>query len=1276
MSNHGLDLLNGLSIKKLADLPVKGFSLKLRVPKKVETAACGNYVLVLPLNAKLWPQGNVALGRTRADRSCVLVVSAALQFIEAARSVGCPWYIETVQNRDMRREADRAASASDEQTWRSLSVEQYRIWAVLDPAQMKMFSALYRTQLNTVEAQDADVSEAQEPSESGRRSKVRRRGRSTSTPVTIDPVHMSASAGAIKSVHRMLEVWHMLFDSDRRVVPQARDVDYGISTEATAAAPAATSRSGGEQPAFGGLDFSDNFDADDADDGSPGQAGGTTAESGQAGASGFDTHPRGTLQLPDNHILAPVQADTVFGTKAHRRNMRAGNVIPWQQSLNSYFAGEGLQLKLVFDERRGGPVRTHEELARWLDTTEELKQYGLPDRVEPTFAVALAHLSRAAHTANMDLDTMPRTHDELLDLLEEVCDPTEAGNPWIIPKGLGVGAGEIAGERWAPNMAVLTDDIYAEAYAAKAVFARAMALVGGLVGDSEDTVDITLARLQSVWMSVFNIPGGAVPQVFSQTYEATEELIQTVRTPKSQAAQYAKQIIDSTVAAHMTRIGAMLELKDPGAVRRVSFATVDMVWMWSMFKLYRLSNQQTAIVVLLRCLQGALGVMETTGANMLVTLQGDFAIGKSVMMETSASALYDFLIAAVTSFSAQADLDVVVHKQQVIDDAAQASKDPNSIRTSVITAGVAYHKRNMRNDDINDYETKTQVAVMRSVLRVKGTNWKERPEEESRSTAIIAVSKSDNVTSGSSIGELAAGPSGACAALGAAMVMKIETGMMFRFWTVVVLIGGVDMTMFHVGLAVTRECFKRHGKDFDKVLDARAIGHTKKTAQGMLGARIGRYSAFFRRGMGKIDFFKSMIADSIMSGEDTMKAITQQVMQRSAAAHRMRNKVVGGMKMLVQLMPTKTEIVLDEENDAYFMLTVKGRSPDVMVQALDRIIKDHNLATIEAVFRTISGKGGVDAMRLCTKQTPPRWMVHRSVLCSVSAFSPIERAVWTAIGGWIDAAKKSGMTTGVVKLSWCGRYWVLTPKAMDMLRRPQTHDDSPDCIRAFGEDVMLSALTVMNQCDLVEDGGGGLQTSSTRDGPLVNLVQEVSIFLGVETDARCVACPDGSVERGIVGGVEPLFKRKSTLEGCGIVARSDFDTVRRLLKNKAALPPALEDAWQITLRSENAVRDGSFVGAMVDPDNEATGTVLLKTDYDAVTIDSVPTPGYSGGVASAFAAVSDKMPNTVLPVAPFIDTRASAEYARKSRIARANKYNLEERHFCPIDVTELMGRHA
>ena len=84
------------------------------------------------------------------------MVSAAA-IIEAARSVGCPWYIETVQNRDMRR-ADRAASASDEQTWRSLSVEQYRIWAVLDPAQMKMFSALYHTQLNTVEAQDADVS--------------------------------------------------------------------------------------------------------------------------------------------------------------------------------------------------------------------------------------------------------------------------------------------------------------------------------------------------------------------------------------------------------------------------------------------------------------------------------------------------------------------------------------------------------------------------------------------------------------------------------------------------------------------------------------------------------------------------------------------------------------------------------------------------------------------------------------------------------------------------------------------------------------------------------------------------------------------------------------------------------------------------------------------------------------------------------------------------------------------------------------------------------------
>ena len=63
----------------------------------------------------------------------------------------------------------------------------------------------------------------------------------------------------------------------------------------------------------------------------------------------------------------------------------------------------------------------------------------------------------------------------------------------------------------------------------------------------------------------------------------------------------------------------------------------------------------------------------------------------------------------------------------------------------MITAGV--HTGNMRNDDINDYETKTQVAVCGGAPR-QGHQLKERPEEESR-TAIIAVSKSDNVTSGS-----------------------------------------------------------------------------------------------------------------------------------------------------------------------------------------------------------------------------------------------------------------------------------------------------------------------------------------------------------------------------------------------------------------------------------------------------------------------------------------------------------------------------------------------
>ena len=97
------------------------------------------------------------------------------------------------------------------------------------------------------------------------------------------------------------------------------------------------------------------------------------------------------------------------------------------------------------------------------------------------------------------------------------------------------------------------------------------------------------------------------------------------------------------------------------------------------------------------------------------------------------------------------------------------------------------------------------------------------------------------------------------------------------------------------------------------------------------------------------------------------------------------------------------------------------------------------------------------------------------------------------------------------------------------------------------------------------------------------------------------------------------------------MARSDFDTVRRLLKSRRRAAGARTPGRHAAVRE----RDGSFVGAMVDPDNEATGTVLLKTDYDAVTIDSVPTPGYSGGVASAFAA-ADKMPNTVLPVAPFM----------------------------------------
>ena len=148
-----------------------------------------------------------------------------------------------------------------------------------------------------------------------------------------------------------------------------------------------------------------------------------------------------------------------------------------------------------------------------------------------------------------------------------------------------------------------------------------------------------------------------------------------MRTPKSQAAQYAKQIIDSTVAAHMARVGAMLELKDPGAA---AGELCHRGGGCGACLLYRLSNQQTAIVVLLRCLQGALGVMET-GRQRWSRCRRlcHWKVGDD---GTSASALYDFLIAAVTSFSARADLDVVVHKQQVIDDAAQASKDPNSIR--------------------------------------------------------------------------------------------------------------------------------------------------------------------------------------------------------------------------------------------------------------------------------------------------------------------------------------------------------------------------------------------------------------------------------------------------------------------------------------------------------------------------------------------------------------------------------------------------------------------
>ena len=100
------------------------------------------------------------------------------------------------------------------------------------------------------------------------------------------------------------------------------------------------------------------------------------------------------------------------------------------------------------------------------------------------------------------------------------------------------------------------------------------------------------------------------------------------------------------------------------------------------------------------------------------------------------------------------------------------------------------------------------------------------------------------------------------------------------------------------------------------------------------------------------------------------------------------------------------------------MLTVKGRSPDVMAGA-----GGSSKTTTSPRSRRCSGPSPARAGWTRAGAQADAAAVDGAPLGAVLVALAIERAVWTAIGGWIEAAKKSGMTTGVVKLSWCGKYW-------------------------------------------------------------------------------------------------------------------------------------------------------------------------------------------------------------------------------------------------------------
>tara|TARA_B100000214_G_scaffold371973_1_gene349329 strand:- start:59 stop:2923 length:2865 start_codon:yes stop_codon:yes gene_type:complete len=954
--------------------------------------------------------------------------------------------------------------------------------------------------------------------------------------------------------------------------------------------------------------------------------------------------------------------------------MQAGNVLNVQQRLSNYFVGEGHRLNIEFDQVQGGPVRSNMQF-EWLDQIDELKRYGLPDRAEPDFAAASAHLARAAFTSHASLDGLPETHDELLDMLEDgsLVDSTHLGNPWVIPTGTGAGDGEMAGETWAPNVDILQNKIYGGLTSAKRMVARMMTMIEEQPGRDTDAIDVALKMAHSAWTKVFNTPGDTVPQVFEQVHRQTRELIENMRHPKSKAAKYAKSILDGDVTKQMKRIHTMLGLPASTDVKTVTFGTVDTVWLWSLFKIWRLSNQQTGIAVMIRRLQGAIAIIETTGANMQVTLYGDFATGKSKAMETAAAALWDCCISAITNFSNQADLDIVTHCMQVVDDAAQSSGH-NSIKFSLFTQGVGKAKRNVPKPEAKSgYDTEEQVGVMRGVLRVLGCNFGEHKGMESRSVSIMHVSKEAAAPLGGSIAELASSAVGSAATLGAGMIMRLETGMFFRFWSVVAMMGPIDDTMFQVAIAATRAAYKAHGKDLDKILGARSIGHTKKTAMGIMGTQLARYYAFKRRHLSSFKLFKCMLADRIMRAEHAMQAITMQAMQRSEGVDAMCNHTAGGIKRLVQTSLGKTEVCYDEADDKYVNLTVTGRNSDAVLNALVRVIKDHPRASIEPAYQAICNErgadgAGVDVVRFSSKDS--RWSIHRSAVFRVDAMSTIERDIWKAIAIWVHGAMASGMTTGLVKLSYCGTKFVLTNRAVDMLRRPHTFDDAPSVIKGYGDDVMIPALTIMNQCD------NGLQLSPTREGELALLTEEVSTFLSIETDERCVECGNDSIERAVLGRRGPLYKKKLTVTGCASILRVDFDAVERMIKGVVTLPPPLVDAWQTTLRAEGAVKDGSVVGVTTDPNNSVTGTLLLTADYSTITKNTVPTPGFSADAASAFEAESDTIPNTVLPVGPVIDTTAAAQYSRKSREAAMRKYNLDPSYFCPIDVAEYMARHA